>query len=112
MENDKPADFYDVYAGPEGMRGRVFRFEGTEQGFLRAKKYTRNYNESLRGAMGLTAADLETEISRLDYNRPDQYEKALTIESYRDRSATVRPTYEIPVVKDFEPLPTDYPHDY
>lgn len=112
MQNDKPADFYDVYAGPEDMRGRVYRFEGTEQGFLRAKKYTRNYNESLRKAMGLTEADLETEVNRLDFNRPDQYEKALAIESYRDHSATVCSAYQVPVVRDGDPMPTDYPHDF
>jgi hypothetical protein len=112
MQNDRPADFYDVCARQEGVRSQVFRFEGTEQGFLRAKKYARDYNKSLRDAMGLTEVDLETEISSLDFNRPDQYEKALTIESYRDHSASVRPAYEIPVIKDGDPLPTDYPHDF
>lgn len=112
MQSNKPVDFYDVYAGREDARGRVFRFAGTEQGFLRAKKYTRAYNESLRQAMGLTEADLETEISRVDLNQPAQYEKVLKIESYRDRSATVHPAYEIPVIKDGDPLPTDYPHDF
>lgn len=105
-------DFYDVHAGPEGMRGRVRRFTGTEQGFLRAKRYAREYNESLRKAMGLTESDLELEINRLDFNRPDQYEKALTIESYREHSASVVGTNAIPVIGDNDPMPTDYPHEF
>lgn len=112
MQKDKTADFYDVYAGSEDMRGRVYRFEGTEQGFLRAKSYSRKYNESLRDAMGLTEADLDMKADATDLNNPEQYETLQKVESYYDHSASVRSGHRIPVVKDGDPLPTDYPHDF
>jgi hypothetical protein len=112
MQENRPADFYDVYAGPEELRGRVFRFTGTKEGFLRAKKYARDYNESLRTAMGLTEDDLGLKIENVDLNNPEQYEKAQTVESYWDHSASVRTGHEIPVIGDGDPMPTEYPHDF
>jgi len=112
MENGKPADFYDVYAGPEGERYRVFRFEGTEQGLLRAKEYARKYSASLRDAMELTEADLGLKVERADLNNPEWYEKVQRVESYWEHSASVRAAYKIPVVKGSDPLPTDYPHGF
>lgn len=109
MQENRAADFYDVYAGSDRPH-RVYRFPGTEKGFLRAKEYARNYNKSLRQAMGLTEADLE--IETWDGNQPDQYEKAMAVESYRDHAASVHGEDAVPVIRDNAPLPTDYPHDF
>lgn len=107
---NESADFYDVCDGLS-MRSHLYRFTGTEEGFLRAKTYVRNYNESLRQAMEIPLADLE--LDKPDYlDRPDEYERAMRVQLYLEHCAVVRGADAIPVIADDEPLPTDYPHDF
>ena len=104
-------EFYDVFAGSGDTRGRVERFRSTERGFLRAKEYARNYNESLREAMRVPLADLELE--RCDWlARPDEYERAMQVELYREHTASVIGVTGIPVNEDDAPLPDSYPHEF
>ena len=89
----------------------VYRFPNDETGHSRAVEYRNAYNESLQKAMGVSEADLELE--RPDWGqRPDEHDRAVKVERYRDRTAGL----SYPDVKRFVandmPLPTDYPHDY
>jgi len=111
MQDQRSSDFYDVMAGGGEMRGRVLRFAGTERGFLRAKTYTREFNESLRKAMGIPTADLELEGPDFG-RRPGEYDRAMRVLQYRENSADVLPVLSVPVVGDDDPMPIDYPHEY
>lgn len=105
------SDFHDVRAGDGESLYTVHRFTGTPEGAKRAKEYADGFNASLREAMGVTEADLLLE--RADHgNRPDEYDRALRAETYREHSAYVRGASGIPVIGDTDPMPTEYPHGF
>ena len=111
MHQSDVTKFYDVKAGGGDMAWTVFRFPDTEKGRSRANEYAIAYNASLRVAMGLVESDLE--LKSPDYeNRPDEYDTALKVESYRSHCAVIRETHTPPVVGDDDPLPETYPHDF
>jgi len=114
-ERRREAKFVDVTVPmsgwDDGSTHTVYRFPNDEIGHGRAVEYRNAYNLSLRQAMGLTEADLELE--RPDYGqRPEEYERALKAEQYRDHTAGLSYPRVQRFVSNDDPLPTDYPHDF
>lgn len=114
MEQDEyrsTAEFVDVVAGDREMERTLHRFPNDEIGHGRAVEYRNAYNADLRRAMGITDADLELEGP--DWGqRPDEYDRAMKVESYYTDSASLSYVHPPKVVANDAPLPTDYPHDY
>lgn len=103
--------FFVVRASMYGEMYTVYRFSGTERGGKRANEYAEAYNKSLRLAMGLTENELT--LATPDFRlRPEEYERALLAEQYRESSALVSSRSGVAVVGDDDPMPTNYPHDF
>lgn len=114
-EQRKNAHFVDVTAPLSGWDDAasftLYRFPNDETGHGRAVEYRNAYNESLRQAMGLSKDDLELE--RPDYGlRPEEYDRALKAEQYRDHTAGLSYPREPKFIGNSDPMPTDYPHDF
>jgi hypothetical protein len=110
-EHRRMAEFVDVVAGEPGQVHTVYRFPNTEHGHGRAVEYRNAYNVNLRRAMGVTDADLELEKPSHP-ERPDEYERAMKVESYYDESARLSYVHPPKLIANDAPLPTDYPHDH
>jgi hypothetical protein len=114
-ERRQSAKFVDVVIPMSGWDDdstfTVYRFPNDETGHGRAVEYRNAFNESLRKAMGVSEADLELE--RPDWGqRPNEYDRALKVEQYRDKTAGLAYPETKRFVSNDAPLPTDYPHDY
>ncbi len=115
-ERRQSARFVDVTIPMSGWDDSepftLYRFPNDQIGHGRAVEYRNAYNKVLREAMGVSEADLELE--RPDWGqRPDEYDRALKVEQYQDKSAGLNyPETEEKFVGNDDPMPTDYPHDF
>lgn len=110
-EYRRTAEFVEVVAGAYDMEHTVYRFPNDEIGHGRAVEYRNAYNADLRRAMGITDADLELDKPNHP-ERPDEYDRAMRVESYYDDSARLSYVHPPKLIANDAPLPTDYPHDY
>lgn len=111
MQQSQRPGLYVVRAGAYDEMHTVHRFAGTETGERRANEYAAAYNASLRRALSVPEGDLELESP--DFRaRPEEYERALKVQQYREHSAIVVTRDGVTVIGDDDPMPTDYPHDF
>lgn len=111
QQNENIGFFYEVRAGSSDEMHTVYRFAGTELGWQRANAYAAAYNNSLREAMDVPEVDLELEYPDR-HSRPDEYERALPVQQYRENTAIVVTRTGVAMIGDNDPMPTDYPHDF
>ncbi len=103
--------FYDVMVNEDGRPVLVHRFPASERGQVRAEEYAARYNVDMLKSMGLKVSELGLGIPDF-FGRPQEYVRALLVETYRTHAARVRGTARVPVVGDDDPLPADYPHPF